>query len=257
MTPPFDLSGRRALVTGIANAESIATGCAAAFRAAGARVAASYQTPAARPHVAEVADRLGLEWLQPLDVRRDDELEALFAEVDQRWGGLDILLHSIAFAPKADLHGRVVDCSAAGFAEAMDISCHSFIRMARLAEPRMTAGGCLLTVTYEGAGRVVPHYNMMGPVKAALESVMRCLACELGAAGIRVHALSPGPIPTRAARGLDQFEELRADAARRAPIQAPVTIDDVGAVAVLLASDAGRHMTGTLIPIDGGAHLRA
>ncbi len=257
MRPLVDLAGRRGLVVGIANDHSIAAGCARAFARCGARLGATYLNERALPFVKPVADALGVEWLAPCDVREEGQLEALFGEVATRWGGLDFLLHSIAFAPRDDLQGRVTDCSDAGFALAMSVSCHSFIRMARLAEPLMNEGGCLLTVTFYGSERVVAHYNLMGPVKAALESATRYLAAELGPANIRVHAISPGPIATRAASGIERFDELLARAAEQAPEPSPVTIDDVGALAAFLASDAARHITGTIVPVDGGQHLMA
>ncbi len=253
--PAGPLRGKRGLVVGISNGQSIATGCARAFRQAGAALAATYLNDKAKPHVQAVADTIGIDRLAPCDVRVPGELEAVFDAVGRDWGGLDFLLHSIAFAPKADLHGRVVDCSAEGFATAMDVSVHSFIRMARLAEPLMPKGGCLLTVTFYGSDRVVEHYNLMGPVKAALESTTRYLAAELAAKGIRVHAISPGPIATRAASGIDRFDELLARAAAQAPANQLVDIADVGALAAFLVGDAARRMTGTVIPIDGGQHL--
>jgi enoyl-[acyl-carrier protein] reductase I len=179
----------------------------------------------------------------------------VFARIEREWGSLDFILHAIAFAPRDDLHGRVVDCSAEGFAVAMDVSCHSFLRMARLAEPLMPQGGCLLTVTFYGSERVVAHYNMMGPVKAALESAVRYTAAELGPKGIRAHAISPGPIRTRAASGIDRFDELMAAAALAAPDQTLVEVDDVGALAAFLVGDGARRITGTIIPVDGGQHL--
>jgi len=182
---------------------------------------------------------------------------AVFERIGAQWGGLDFLLHAIAFAPAADLHGRVVDCSAEGFALAMDVSCHSFLRMARLAEPLMPNGGCLLTVTFYGSERVVAHYNLMGPVKAALESAVRYTAAELGAKGIRAHAISPGPIKTRAASGIAHFDELLAAEAAATPERQLVDIDDVGALAAFLVSDAARRVTGTIIPVDSGQHLMA
>jgi enoyl-[acyl-carrier protein] reductase I len=257
MAALVDLSGKRGLVIGIANDHSIAAGCAEAFRACGARLAATYLNDKAQPFVAPVAEAVGVEWLAPCDVREPGQLEALFARVAAEWGGLDFLLHSIAFAPKEDLHGRVIDSSAAGFALAMDVSCHSFVRMARLAEPLMTNGGCLLCVTFYGSERVVEHYNLMGPVKAALESATRYVAAELGAKGIRAHAISPGPIATRAASGIERFDELLERAAAAAPERQLVTIADVGALAAFLVSDAARHITGTVIPVDGGQHLMA
>ena len=255
--PPalFSLAGKRGLILGIANEHSIATGCARAFAACGARLAATYLNEKARPYVAAVTDSLPCEFLLPCDVHEPGALEAVFEEVKLRWGRLDFLLHSIAFAPAADLHGRVVDCSPEGFALAMDISCHSFLRAARLAEPLMPEGGTLLAVTYQGAARVVPNYNMMGPVKAALESAVRYAAAELGPRAIRVHAISPGPIATRAASGIAHFDEVLAMAAAQAPEHRLATIEDCGGLAAFLAGDAAKMLTGTLIPVDGGQHL--
>lgn len=257
MKPLVDLSGKRGLVLGIANEHSIAAGCAQAFAQCGARLAASYLNDKALPFVQPVADALGVEWLAPCDVREEGALEALFAKVEQEWGGLDFVLHSIAFAPRDDLHGRVVDCSAEGFGVAMDVSCHSFLRVAHLAEPLMPQGGCLLCVTFYGSERVVRHYNLMGPVKAALESATRYVAAELGGRGIRAHAISPGPIATRAASGIERFDELLDRAAAEVPEGHLVDIADVGALAAFLASDAARRITGTIIPVDGGQHLLA
>ncbi|AIT82449.1 enoyl-ACP reductase FabI [Novosphingobium pentaromativorans] len=257
MKPLVDLTGKRGLVIGIANDKSIAAGCADAFAGCGARLAATYLNEKAKDWVTPVAERLGVEWTAPCDVRVPGQLEALFGEVERRWDGLDFLLHSIAFAPREDLHGRVVDCSADGFAMAMDVSCHSFLRMAKLAEPLMKVGGCLLCVTFYGSERVVQHYNLMGPVKAALESATRYIAAELGSKGIRVHAISPGPIATRAASGIERFDELLTRAASEMPGQQPVDIEDVGALAAFLVSDAARRITGTIIPVDGGQHLLA
>jgi enoyl-[acyl-carrier protein] reductase I len=252
-----DLRGKRGLVVGIANEASIAAGCARAFVAAGASLAATYLNDKALPHVRAVTDPLGCKLLMPCDVRIPGQLAGVFEQIRAEWGQLDFLLHAIAFAPTADLHGRVVDCSAAGFGLAMDVSCHSFLEMARLAEPLMPTGGCLLTVTFYGSERVVAHYNLMGPVKAALESAVRYTAAELGAKGIRAHAISPGPIRTRAASGIDRFDELLAAAAAAAPEQHLVDVDDVGALAAFLVGDGARRITGTIIPVDGGQHLMA
>ncbi len=251
------LSGKRGLVVGIANEASIAAGCARAFAGAGAKLAATYLNEKALPYVKPVTDAFGCELLLPCDVRIPGQLDAVFERIGAQWGGLDFLLHAIAFAPAADLHGRVVDCSAEGFALAMDVSCHSFLRMARLAEPLMPNGGCLLTVTFYGSERVVAHYNLMGPVKAALESAVRYTAAELGAKGIRAHAISPGPIKTRAASGIAHFDELLAAEAAATPERQLVDIDDVGALAAFLVSDAARRVTGTIIPVDSGQHLMA
>ncbi len=253
LTP--SLQGKRGLIVGIANDASIAAGCARAFVAAGATIAATYLNEKALPHVRAVTDPLACAMLLPCDVREPDALEAVFDRVGLAWGGLDFVLHAIAFAPVADLHGRTIDCSAEGFATAMAVSCHSFLRMAHLAEPLMKNGGCLLTVTFYGSERVVAHYNVMGPVKAALESAVRYTAAELGPKGIRAHAISPGPIRTRAASGIDRFDELLAAAAAAAPEHHLVDIDDVGALATFLVSDGAKRITGTIIPVDGGQHL--
>jgi len=255
--PIVDLAGKRGLVVGIANEHSIAAGCADVFAHAGARLAATHLNDKAEPYVRPVTERLGCELVLPCDVRVEGQLEAVFERIRTEWGGLDFLLHSIAFAPREELQGRVTDCSAAGFSLAMDVSCHSFIRMARLAEPLMPNGGCLLTVTFYGSERVVEHYNLMGPVKAALESGMRYVAAELGPKGIRAHAISPGPIRTRAASGIDRFDELLDAASASAPEHHLVSIEDVGNLAAFLVSDAASRITGTIIPVDGGQHLGA
>ena len=250
----FSLEGKRGLVVGIANEQSIAYGCARQLRRQGAALAVTYLNAKAEPYVRPLAEGLEAEIVVPCDVREEGQLEAVFAEIEARWGRLDFLLHSIAYAPREDLHGRVFDCSQAGFLQAMDVSCHSFVRMARLAEPLMekAGGGCLMTVTFYGAEKVVQHYNLMGPVKAALEAATRYMAAELGEKGIRVHAISPGPLLTRAASGLERFEALTDAARERAPGRRLVTVDEIGALAVYLASDEAAASTGTLAYIDGG-----
>jgi enoyl-[acyl-carrier protein] reductase I len=252
---PFRLDGLKGLVVGIANEHSIAHGCARAFRALGAELALTYLNERAKPHVEPLAEGLGAALLLPCDVREPGMLEAAFAEIDSRWGRLDFLLHSIAFAPREDLHGRLTDCSRDGFLLAMDVSCHSFIRMARLAEPLMRDGGTLFTMSYYGAEKVIEHYNVMGPVKAALESTVRYMAHELGPKGIRVHAISPGPIRTRAASGIDRFDELMEQAAARAPVRHLVTVDEVGRVTAFLATPAARRITGGTVYVDGGYNV--
>lgn len=249
------LAGKKVLVTGIANEHSIAWGCAKAFREFGAEVAVTYLNDKAKPHVEPLARQLDAPLLLPLDVSQPGSLEAVFDAVQQHWGRLDAVLHSIAFAPKADLQGRLVDSSRDGFVAAMDISCHSFIRMARLAEPLMDRGGTLFTMSFHGARQVVEHYNLMGPVKAALEASVRYLAAELGPKGIRVHAISPGPIRTRAASGLAEFDALVDQAIQRSPAHALAGIDDVGYATAMLAADAARMLTGSTLYVDGGYHV--
>lgn len=255
MSAALPLAGKRGLVTGIANADSIAWGCAKAFRAMGAELAVTYLNDKARPHVEPLARQVDASLLMPLDLLRDGELEAVFERITAEWGGLDFVLHSIAFAPRDDLHGRVTDCSRAGFLTAMDVSCWSFIRMAKLAEPLMPDGGALFCMSYYGSQMVVEHYNMMGPVKAALESATRYLAAELGPQGIRVHAISPGPLKTRAASGIAEFDALLDRAQAKAPARSLVSIDDVGEATAWLATDAARRMTGQTLYIDGGYHI--
>ncbi len=248
----FSLEGSKALVVGIANDQSIAWGCAKALRDQGAALAVTYLNTKAEPHVRPLAEALGAEIVMPLDVGDPAQLDALFAEIAARWGRLDTLVHSIAFCPRQDLHGRVVDCSAEGFGVAMDVSVHSFLRMIGRAEPLMPQGGTCMTVSFYGAEKVVDHYNIMGPVKAALEATVRYAAAELGPKGISVHALSPGPLRTRAASGIAEFDELLERAAQRAPTHQLATIEDVGAYAAFLASREASNLTGGVHAIDGG-----
>lgn len=251
------LSGKRGLVVGIANAESIAHGCARAFRDAGAELAITYLNAKSEPYVRPLADALDASIFVPCDVREPGQLEAVFATIEREWGRLDFLLHSIAFAPREDLHASLIDCSSEGFAMAIDVSCHSFIRMARLARPLMTEGGALLTVSFFGAERVVEHYNLMGPVKATLEASVRYLAADLADQRIHVHTLSTGPVKTRAASGIDRFDELLERTRERTPANRLVDIEQIGRIAVFLASDAGMPMTGSVTYADGGFHVMA
>lgn len=252
---PVSLAGRKALVTGVANNQSIAWGCAQALRLLEADVALTYLNEKAKPHVEPLAREIGASLLLPLDLRAEGQLEAVYERIANDWGRLDYVLHSIAFAPREDLHGRVVDCSKAGFLTAMDISCWSFIRMAKLAEPLMRDGGVLFTMTYYGSQMVVENYNMMGPVKAALEASVRYLAAELGPKGIRVHAISPGPLKTRAASGIAHFDEMLDKAQAKAPARSLVSIDDVGLAVAFLATDFAKLITGETLYIDGGYHI--
>ena len=251
------LKGRKALVIGIANEHSIAYGCAKAFRELGADLAITYLNEKARPYVEPLARELDAPLFLPLDVSAPGALETVFEAVERQWGALDILVHSIAFAPKEDLQGRLIDSSSEGFKVAMDISCHSFIRMARLAAPLMPEGGTLLAMSYHGANKVVPNYNLMGPVKAALESAIRYLAYELGDKHIRVHAVSPGPLKTRAASGLKDFDLLLNEAIERSPIGELVDIDDVGLTTAFLTTPFARRLTGTTTYVDGGLNIMA
>jgi enoyl-[acyl-carrier protein] reductase I len=249
------LKGKKALVTGVANDQSIAWGCAKAFRAFGADVAMTYLNEKTKTYVEPLAKEVDAQIFMSLDLQQEGQLEAVFGEITKKWGKLDICLHSIAFAPKDDLQGRVVDCSKDGFLRAMDISCWSFLRMAHLAEPLMPSGGTLFTMTYYGSQMVVEHYNIMGPVKAALESATRYMAAELGPKGIRVHAISPGPLKTRAASGITSFDKLLQKAQSKAPTRCLVSIDDVGVAVAFLAMDGAKLITGETLYIDGGYHI--
>jgi len=249
------LKGAKALVVGVANDQSIAYGCASAFRQLGADLAITYLNEKARKHVEPLAKKLDAPIFMPLDVATPGQLEAVFAKITKDWGRLDILVHSIAFAPKDDLQGGLLDCSADGFAKAMDVSCHSFVRMARLAAPLMRDGGTMLAMSYHGAQKVVPNYNLMGPVKAALEACCRYLAYELGPKGIRVHAVSPGPLKTRAASGLKDFDRLLNDAAQRAPLGELVDVMDVGYTCAFLATPLAKRLTGETLYVDGGVNI--
>jgi enoyl-[acyl-carrier protein] reductase I len=249
------LTGKRALVVGVANEHSIAWGCALAFRKLGAEVVLTYLNEKALPYVAPLAAQIDAQLL-PLDVTQPGQMEAVFATLAGQ-GKLDILVHSIAYAPKADLQGGLLDCSVEGFLQAMDVSCHSFVRMARLAAPLMKEGGCMFAMSYHGADKVVPNYNVMGPVKAALEASCRYLAYELGAREIRVHAISPGPLQTRAASGLKDFDHLLSEAIARAPLGELVDIVDVGNTCAYLASPYAKRLTGSTVYVDGGLNIIA
>jgi enoyl-[acyl-carrier protein] reductase I len=251
------LEGRKVLIVGVANEYSIAYGCAKAFREVGAELAITYLNDRSKRFVEPIAHELGASILMPLDVSVPGQMEAVFDAIRAKWGRLDSLVHSIAFAPKEDLQGGLLDCSATGFSVAMDVSCHSFVRMAKLAEPLMGDGGTMFAMSYYGANKVVANYNVMGPVKAALEACCRYLAYELGGKGIRVHAISPGPLKTRAASGLKDFDLLLNEAAERAPIGELVDIMDVGFTCAFLATPYARRLSGATLYVDGGVNIMA
>ncbi len=251
----FNLQGKKGLIIGIANQSSIAFGCARAFKVLGADLAITYLNDRAKPHVEPLAQQLEAAMFLPCDVTLDGQLETVFTAIAETWGRLDFVLHSIAFAPRDDLRGRLVDSSATGFSVGLDVSCHSFLRMAKLAEPLMHDGGSLFAMSFYGAEKVVPSYNLMGPIKSALEAAVRYTAAELGPKGIRAYAVSPGPIETRAASGLGELDELITTARERAPLKRLATIDDVGAATAMLATRAGEFLTGQTIYVDGGYHI--
>ncbi len=249
------LEGKRGLIVGIANDQSIAWGCAKAFRALGAEIAVTYLNDKAKAYVEPLARELNAPIVMPLDVRVPGQMESVFERIGEEWGQMDFLIHSIAFSPKDTLRGRVVDAPQDGFLTTMDVSCWSFLRMAHLAEPLMKKGGTLFTMTYYGSQMVVENYNIMGVAKAALESAVRYMAAELGPKGIRVHAISPGPLLTRAASGIPEFDELLEKAKSKAPARSLVSIDDVGMATAFLAHDAARLITGETLYVDGGYHI--
>lgn len=257
LIPQPVLKGRKALVVGIANEHSIAWGCARAFHELGAELAITYFNDKAKTYVEPLAQSVRAPIFMPLNVSASGELEAVFTRIEQLWGSLDIVVHAVAFAPKEDLQGGLLECSSEGFAKAMDISCHSFIRMARLAAPLMKDGGSLFTMTYHGAQKVVNNYNVMGPIKAALEASCRYLAYELGPKRIRVHAISPGPLKTRAASGLKDFDLLLNEAGARAPLGELVDIMDVGFTCAYLSTPYARRITGETMYVDGGVNILA
>jgi enoyl-[acyl-carrier protein] reductase I len=249
------LEGMRALVIGVANEHSIAWGCAKEMHRAGAEIAMTYLNEKARQYVEPLAREVDARVFLPLNVQDPAELDALFTAVDAAWGRMDILVHSIAFAPHEALNGRVTDCPRDGFLTAMEVSCWSLLDMARRSEKLMRGGGTILTMSYLGADVVIENYGVMGPVKAALEASVRYLATELGPKNIRVHAISPGPLATRAASGIPEFDRLMERVAHRAPERRLVTIPEVGAAAVFLASPYARGMTGGTVFVDGGYHI--
>jgi enoyl-[acyl-carrier protein] reductase I len=253
----LSLHNNKGLILGLANENSLAWGCAQALKKQGADLAVTYLNESAKPYVCPLAETLAASICMPLDVQNQRQWDDLFEQVQQKWGRLDFAIHSIAFAPKDDLQGRVVDCSKEGFLKAMDISCYSFIQLARLCEPLMKQGGSLLTMSYYGAQRVVDNYNIMGPVKSALEASMRTLAAELGERNIRVNAISSGPIKTRAASGLLGFDDFVHSAIDKAPLHQPITRDDIGAMAAFLVSESAQRITGQTLYVDAGYNIMA
>lgn len=249
------LAGKRGLIVGVANERSIAWGCAKAFRALGAELAITYVNEKTKKYVAPLAREIDAAILMPMNVQDAGQTEAVFDRLANDWGCLDFVVHSVAAAPKETLRGRVVDAPREGFLQTMEVTCWSFIRMARLAEPLMKRGGTLFTMTYYGSRMVVEHYNVMGVAKAALECAVRYLAAELGPKGIRVHAISPGPLATRAGSGIPHLDELIEKTKAKAPARSLVSIEDVGVATAFLAHDAAKLITGETLYVDGGYHI--
>jgi enoyl-[acyl-carrier protein] reductase I len=249
----FDLQGKKGLVLGLANEHSIAWGCARQAQAMGADVIASCLNDKARSYVEPLTQSVGMD-LQTCNIEIPDDLNTLVAYAVAKLGRLDFVIHSIAWAPLEDLHGRVIDSSSTGFARAMEVSCHSFASLAKLCAPHMTRGGSMITMSYLGADEAVPHYGLMGPVKAALESLVRYMALELGPQGIRVHAVSPGPILTRAASGIEAFDALMQHNVAKSPLQRLVSLEEIANLSTFLCTDAASGMTGQTIYVDAGSH---
>ena len=247
------MAGKKGLILGVANERSIAWGCTELARAQGAEVVVSCLNEKARKWVEPLTSPIGAE-LMNCNVEEPGELEALVQHAVDKFGKLDFVIHSIAWAPLDDLHGDVVDSSREGFARAVSVSCHSFAELAKLCAPHMPDGGSMLSMSYLGSGEAVPNYGLMGPVKAALESMVRYMAMELGPRNIRVHAVSPGPILTRAASGIAHFDGLMATAQAKAPLQRLVTLEEIAQLSAFLCSDAASGMSGQTIYVDGGVH---
>ncbi|MEW6273218.1 MAG: enoyl-ACP reductase [Thermodesulfobacteriota bacterium] len=249
------LEGARALVVGVANERSIAWGIAQALAREGARLGFTFLGETLERRVRPLAESLAADLIAPCDVTDDAQIDALFAEVDRVWGGLDVLIHAVAFANREDLSGRFVDTGRQGFHLALDVSAYSLVALARAALPRMTGGGSILTLTFAGSQRVFPNYNVMGVAKAALEASVRYLAAELGDAGIRVNAISAGPIKTLSAAGIKGFRDMLHYAGERAPLKRNVTPDDVAGVALALVAPGGAGVTGQVIYVDAGLSI--
>ncbi|MHA7877159.1 enoyl-ACP reductase FabI [Roseivivax sp.] len=250
------LTGKRGLVMGVANERSIAWGIAKACAEAGADLAFTHQGEAFGQRLKPLAESVGSDLLIDVDVTDDASLDRAFAALEERWGRLDFLVHAIAFSDKSELQGRFMNTSRSNFKNSLDISCYSFIEVARRAHPLMAeAGGTLMTLTYQGSNKVVPNYNVMGVAKAALEASVRYLANDLGRDGIRVNALSPGPMKTLAGAAISGARKTFKHTDQNAPLGGNSTLEAVGGTAVWLASDAGACTTGEIVHIDGGFHV--
>jgi len=249
------LAGKRGLIMGVANDRSIAWGIARALAAQGAQLAFTYQGEALEKRVRPLAESLGSSLVLPCDVTDEPSVDAAFAAIKEAWGGMDFLVHAIGFADKQYLRGRYLDTPREAFLQALDISCYSFISVSQRAVPLMGPGGTLLTMSYLGAERVTPHYNVMGVAKAALEASVRYLATDLGPAGIRVNAISAGPIKTLAASGIGDFRYILKWNQYNAPMRRNVTIDDVGGAALYLLSGLASGVTGEVHHVDCGYHV--
>ena len=252
---PLLMHGKKGLVMGVANDRSIAWGIAQTASNHGASLAFTYQGEALEKRVRPLAESVNSSLVLPCDVTDSASVEAVFAEIKKRWGSLDFVVHCIAFSDKDQLKGRYADTTRENFLKTLDISCYSFTEICRLAEPLMSSGGSLLTLSYYGAERVVPHYNVMGVAKAALEASVRYLATDMGSKGIRVNAISAGPIKTLAASGIGDFRYILKWNELNAPLDRNVTIEDVGKSGLYLLSDLGSGVTGEVHHVDCGYHV--
>ena len=251
------LRGRRGLVVGIANHRSIAWGIARHAARQGASLAFTFQGEALERRVRPLAEQAGAELVEPLDVTDGDQLATVVERLRSEWGGLDFVVHSIAFADREDLAGRTIDTSRQGFLKALDISAYSLIALCHALEPLLNDGGSVLAMTYQGSVKAVPNYNVMGIAKAALEASIRYLALDLGPRGIRVNGISAGPIKTLAASGVSGLRGMLGQAAERAPLKRNIDIDDVGGAGVYLLSDLSRAVTGEIHYVDAGLNITA
>ena len=249
------LKGKRGLIMGVANQRSIAWGIASAMAAAGAELAFTYQGDAFGKRVAPLAESLGSSILVDVDVTDDASMDRAFEQIKSEWGNLDFVVHALAFSDKDELTGRFINTSRANFKNSLDISCYSLIDVARRAAPLMPDGGTIMTLTFQGSNRVTPFYNVMGVAKAALESAVRYLANDLGPDGIRVNAISPGPMKTLAGAAIGGARKTYRTTEANAPLRANATLEAVGGTAVYLASEAGNCTTGEIIHVDGGYHV--
>ncbi len=250
------MAGKRGLIMGVANNRSIAWGIAKAVAAQGAEIALTYQGDALKKRVEPLAAELGSKVVLPCDVSDKASMDALFTELERTWGGLDFLVHAIAFSDKNELDGRYVDTSEANFTQTMLVSCYSLTALAQRADNLMKNGGSIITLTYYGAEKVMPHYNVMGVAKAALEASVRYLAADLGKTGIRVNAISAGPIKTLAAAGISDFRYILRWNEYNSPLRRTVTIEDVGGAGLYLLSDLSRGVTGEIHHVDSGYHVQ-
>ena len=249
------LEGKKALIVGVANERSLAWAIAQCLHRDGAKLCFTYWGEKMERRVRPLAESLGADLIEDLDISNDNQITALFDKIKSKWGALDCVIHSVAFANREDLEGRFVDTSRAGFSLAMDVSAYSMLPLARHAEPLMPNGGTIITLSYAGATRVIPNYNVMGVAKAALEAVVRYLAYDLGPKKIRVNSISAGPVKTLAAAGIRDFRKMLDASADKTPLKENITTEDVGELASFLCGPGGVHITGTNLYVDSGAHI--